>query len=345
MRAVIDDGPYTGQAALEAGLVDRLAHEDVVLSELRQGEGASRPLPAMRRVDLDDYQARVLPTSPEGRPSIAVVHALGPILRGTNGFDSSTAAADDVAAALAAAREDPAIRAVLFRISSPGGSAVGSETIGREIVRLRGAGKPVIVSMGDVAGSGGYWIAADADMIIADPATLTGSIGVLAGKPVLEDLWSWLDVQWSATSHGANAGIWSLNKPYTPAEQAKVNAALDSIYAAFKERVAAGRGLSPEQVEEIARGRVWTGAEALPIGLVDQLGGLFEAIGAVKERLGLQQHEEVTLVLFPDPRESLGRLVGRLGRSLTAVSLAAGQFLGVLSGGAQPVALAPAVVR
>ncbi|HEX2529122.1 MAG TPA: S49 family peptidase [Geminicoccus sp.] len=337
---LIDGGPYTGQAALAAGLIDRLAFEDVLLEELRRGAGAPDG-GRLQRVDLDDYAERGERAAPESAPVIAVVHALGPILRGTTGFDDSTAAADDVAAALSAAREDQSVRAVLFRISSPGGSPVASETISREIERLKDAGKPVVVSMGDVAGSGGYWIAADADVIMANPATLTGSIGVIAGKPVLDALWAWLDVNWTLTSRSEAAGIWSLNKPYTPAELAKVNASVDAIYAAFKDRVAAGRGLTAVQVEDVARGRVWTGAQAKPAGLVDELGGLFEAIGATKKQMGLREEDEVALVLYPDPSESFGRMIGRLTRGLTGAMALGDRLAGLVTVGPGAVGMSP----
>lgn len=331
--AVIDQGPYVGAAALEAGLVDRLDHEDVVLGELVRSDGG------LRRVDLDDYRERTMPDPDEAAGRIAVVHAVGPILRGSAGFDGQAAAADDVADALAAAREDPDLRAVLFRISSPGGSAVGSETIAREIARLKAAGKPVIVSMGDVAGSGGYWIAAEADMILAAPATLTGSIGVIAGKPVLQDLWDWLEVNWVSTSRGRHAGIWSPNRPYTPEEQAKIDGMVDAIYQAFKDRVAAGRGLDPAAVEEVARGRVWTGAQAEPLQLVDRIGGLSEAIAVAKDRIGLNPSDEVALVVLPDPDKGLAQLLGRMSRGLIGTVSLVERFLGAAAGGGSAAAM------
>ncbi|WP_222182646.1 signal peptide peptidase SppA [Geminicoccus harenae] len=342
---LIDAGPYTGEAALAAGLIDRIAHEDEVLNGLYGGSASGSVVgPARwRRVAVEDYWVR---SHPEGEfPQVAVIHAVGPILRGGGGLQGQTASADDVAGALAAARQDDDVQAVLFRIASPGGSAVASATIGREIDRLKEAGKPVVVSMGDVAGSGGYWIAADADLILAGPATLTGSIGVLAGKPVLQDLWEWLEVNWLTTSRGENAELWTLNRPYTPAEQAKVDGMVDTIYRAFKERVAAGRGLSAEAVEEVARGRVWTGEQALPIGLVDRLGGLADAIAAVKERLGLQPDQEVSLVTLPDPGSDLFRLLGRLRRGLTAVDTLLGGSLGVLANGPAVMTLPPPAVE
>lgn len=341
---LIDQGPYTAQAALDAALVDRLDHEDVVLRELIRGQGLAGGGSA-RRIDLDDYRERSLPDRDPAGPRIAVVHAVGPILRGTVEFDAQTAAADDVAAALAAAREDPAVRAVLFRVSSPGGSAVASETIGREIDRLKAAGKPVIVSMGDVAGSGGYWIAAGGDVILADAATLTGSIGVIAGKPILQDLWAWLDVNWVTTSRGGNADFWSLNEPYSPAQQAKVNGALDAIYGAFKERVAAARGMSAAAVEEVARGRVWTGEQAVPIGLVDQIGGLSDAIAVAKERIGLRPEQDVVLVSLPDPDEGLSRLLGRLSRGLIGTGVMLERLIGTIAGGSGILGMSQPSIR
>lgn len=344
--ARIDAGPYTGQAALDAGLVDQLDYEDVVLSALVQGEGGGTDASgSMKRIALEEYQARTLLDPEDARARIALVHAVGPILRGASDFGRSTAAADEVAQALAAARADPDLKAVLFRISSPGGSAVASETIRREIERLKQAGKPVIVSMGDVAGSGGYWIAADADMILASPATLTGSIGVIAGKPVLDDLWDWLEVHWTTTSRGDHADIWSVNKSYSPEEQAKIAASVDWLYQSFKERVATARQLSVAEVEEIARGRVWTGAQAMPIGLVDRLGGLSEAILVAKAKIGLGADDQVALVPLPDPDQDLGRLLGRLSRGLLGTGVLLDRLQAMMAGGGSMVGMTPPSIR
>ena len=331
---LIDAGPYTAQAALDAGLIDRLAYQDVLLNELVSGQGqdaADGSAPVLQRIDFDQY-ASSASSEPKPKARIALIEAIGPIVRGSAEFENGMVAADDLAAALATARRADDIKAVLFRIASPGGSAVASETIGHEVDRLRQAGKPVVVSMGDVAGSGGYWIAANADVIIADAATLTGSIGVIAGKPVLQDLWSWLEVNWVTTSRGAHADIASLNKPYSAEERAKVDHAVDAIYQAFKNRVAAGRHLSEAAVEKVARGRVWTGEQAVDAGLVDGVGGLTDAILVAKERIGLARGDQVELVAIPGPDTGLRHLLARLGRRMRGASVVLDRLAGVLAG-------------
>jgi protease-4 len=200
------------------------------------------------------------------------------------------------------------VRAILFRVDSPGGSAVASETIWREAVRARQAGKPVIVSMGDVAGSGGYYVAAGADKIIAQPATLTGSIGVVAGKMLTEDFWGKIGVTWDSVQVGRNAGMFSMLKDFTPAEKQRFESFLDAVYAGFKERVAAGRRMAADAVEQVAKGRVWTGEDAKARGLVDELGGFDLALRRAKEAAGLPPDEPVTLRTFP-PERSFGEIV------------------------------------
>ena len=162
----------------------------------------------------------------------------------------------------------------MLRVNSPGGSYVASDTIWREVVRAREAGKPVVVSMGDVAASGGYFISMAADAIVAQPGTVTGSIGVLSGKPVLADLLGRAGVTTDSVVEGAHSAMFTTSRPFSDDEWALVNSWLDHIYADFTGKVAAGRGLTAERVHELARGRVWTGADALANGLVDELGGL-----------------------------------------------------------------------
>jgi protease-4 len=210
--------------------------------------------------------------------------------------------ADTVAGALAAATDDPQVEAILFRIDSGGGSAVASETIGHEVRRAVQAGKPVIVSMGDVAASGGYWIAMDASKIVAGAGTLTGSIGVFAGKPVLDRFWQDIGVVWGRVQRGENADMWSTGLDYDARGRARLEAFLDRIYETFLEGVARGRALSPEAAAKAAQGRVWTGAQAKELGLVDELGGFARALEVAREAIGLEPDWPVELRLFPPPR-------------------------------------------
>ena len=194
---------------------------------------------------------------------------------------------DTIAAALRSAVADDHIRAVVLRVNSPGGSYVASDTIWREVVRARAAGKPVVASMSDVAASGGYYISMAADAIVAQPGTVTGSIGVLTGKPVLGQALGKAGVTSDSVTQGQHAAMFGTTHPFSEDEWALVNNWLDHIYADFTGKVAEGRHLSAERVHEIARGRVWTGADALERGLVDELGGLDDAAAIARRRAGL----------------------------------------------------------
>jgi protease-4 len=290
-RALIDAGPYLAADALAARLVDALGYRDEVYAEVHKQAG-----PGARLLYLGRYQrsrslaerARKLP-----RPSedvVAVIYATGLIRRGRSGrgpLSSGAMGCDTVAAALRAAAADHRAKAIVLRVNSGGGSYVASDVIWREVVRAREAGTPVIASLGDVAASGGYFIAMAADAIVAQPGTITGSIGVLGGKPVTRALLGQVGVTTDSVTEGAHADMFSTSRPFTEEEWAKVNAWLDRIYEDFTSKVASGRKLSPEQVHKIARGRVWTGADAAANGLVDHLGGLDAAVTLAHRRAGL----------------------------------------------------------
>src|SRR6202011_2282066 len=195
---------------------------------------------------------------------------------------SSGMAATEITRAFRAAVRDSKVRAILFRVDSPGGSVVASESIWREVVFARERGKPVVVSMGDVAGSGGYYVAAAADKIVAEPATLTGSIGVLAGKVVVADLFKKLGVSTDSAQIGANAAMFASTSEFSAREHSRLEAFLDDAYKGFKDHVADGRHMTQEEVEKVAKGRVWTGADAKAHGLVDELGGFAVALRLAK---------------------------------------------------------------
>jgi protease-4 len=186
-----------------------------------------------------------------------------------------------------------------LRVDSPGGSVTASETIWREVSKARERGKPVVASMGAVAASGGYYVSMCADAIVANPATITGSIGVVTGKLVARDLKDRLGVGSDAVRTNANADAWSINAPFTPEQQAQVEAEADLFYTDFVERVARGRNLSVDAVDAVAQGRVWTGADALEHGLVDELGGLRTAVRRAKVLAGLEEDAKVRLVGYP----------------------------------------------
>jgi protease IV len=313
LGAIVDGGPYQAAEADKLHLVDHLGYRDEAIAAARARAGGTaallHPLPYLDRAGRPNAEG----------PTVALIYGTGIIQRGSSTENplsgSGVLGADSVAHAFRSALADPKVRAILFRIDSPGGSAVASETIWRETVRARDANIPVIVSMGDVAGSGGYYIAAAADKIVAQPATLTGSIGVVAGKMIVAGLWDKLGVSWGAVQQGGNAGMFSTIEDYTPEGERHFESFLDTVYAGFKDRVAAGRRLDKDSVEKIARGRVWTGEDAKARGLVDELGGYDTALRLARVAAHLDAAAPITLKVYPPERpageELLARLLGR----------------------------------
>lgn len=310
LRDLIDHGPLLTEEAVTAHLIDHIGDREDAIASLRSAIGAqSQP------ISLSAYLDRAGAPHQRG-PTIALIYANGLIARG-GGSDSPLSeggvlGADTVVRAFRLATNDSSVRAILFRIDSPGGSAVASETIWREVKRAHDAGKPVIVSMGDVAGSGGYYIAAPADKFVAEPATLTASIGVVGGKLILDGLMKKLGINWQSVEIGSDASGLSALQDFTPQEYARFEAMLDDVYAGFKKRVADGRKLSADAVEEAAKGRVWTGEDAKPLGLVDELGGFSTALALAKQAADIAADQDVTLKLFPPPENKLGTILARL---------------------------------
>jgi protease-4 len=292
---LVDAGPYLAGRAQAEGLVDQLGYRDEVYAEARKLAGPDAAVLYLGRYQRSKALAErarstvtKLPGSRE--PGIALIYATGAIRRGRSGRGVLTGGAmgsDTIAGAIRAAVRDEHVRAILLRVNSPGGSYVASDTIWREVVRARAGGTPVVVSMGDVAASGGYYISMAADHIVAQPGTITGSIGVLTGKPVAGAALGRAGITSDRITQGAHAAMFSQLEPFSAEEWALVNDWLDHIYADFTGKVATGRGMTPEQVHEVARGRVWTGADALAHGLVDELGGIDRAAAIARRRAGL----------------------------------------------------------
>jgi protease-4 len=295
-------GPFLAAQALADGLVDGLLYRDEVYEQVRREAGPDATLLYLQRYQrtqslgdlprrLGSSAAGIVPGQQER--FVATVYAHGAIRSGRSGRGGpggSGMGSDTVAAALRAAAGDDAVRAVVLRVNSPGGSYTASDVIWREVVRLRAAGKPVVVSMGDVAASGGYFIAAPADVIVTQPGTITGSIGVFMGKPVLRDLFDRAGIATDTVADGVGAGVatmFSSSRPFSESEWTRINAWLDAVYADFADKVAAGRRLPADRVHELARGRVWTGADAIANGLADEAGGLREAVAIARKRAGL----------------------------------------------------------
>jgi protease IV len=290
-RALLDRGPFLADDALAEGLVDALGYRDEVYADVRKEAGPDAILQYVARYQRTHAlteRARKLP-NPRER-FVAVIYASGPIRQGRSGrspLGGSSIGSDTVASALRAATSDDRVRAVLLRVNSPGGSAVASDTIWREVVRTRAAGKPVIVSMSDLAASGGYYISMAADVIVAEPGTITGSIGVITGKPVLEEAFGRIGVTTDSVSVGSGAAMFAPTHPFSEEEWQRLNTWLDAIYRDFTEKAASGRRMTVEQVHEVARGRVWSGADAARNGLVDELGGMADAAEIARRRAGL----------------------------------------------------------
>jgi protease-4 len=309
VRALIDRGPFLGAEALKAQFVDALAYRDEVYAQVKAQAGEQAKL-----LFLSKYLARA------GRPdttgdTIALIYGVGAVRLGTSDYDplmdGSTMGADTVTAAFRAASEDPEVKAILFRIDSPG-SYVASDAIWRETIRAREAGKPVIVSMGNLAGSGGYFVAMAANKIVAQPGTITGSIGVLGGKILTTGLWDKLGLAWDEVHTSANATLWSSTHDYTPAQWAHLQEWLDRVYNDFTTKVAAGRQLPKERVLEIAKGRIWTGEDAKERGLVDELGGFPVALRLTREAIGRVPDAPIHLKLFPERVSPWEALLERL---------------------------------
>jgi protease-4 len=226
----------------------------------------------------------------KNQPGIALVEGFGGIVTGRSRrtpLQGPVMGSDTVSAAIRAAVRNDKVRAIVFRVDSPGGSAVASDTICREVECAREAGKPVIVSMGALAGSGGYYVACSADAIVAEPGTLTGSIGVLGGKFVTTGLTDRVGLSYGSVQRGDHARMYSTHRPFDDGERERMDAWLDRVYVDFTGKVAKGRSMTRDAVHEVARGRVWTGADAIGNGLVDELGGLRRAVELARARGGL----------------------------------------------------------
>ncbi|MBB4853065.1 protease-4 [Mycobacteroides chelonae] len=307
--ALADRAPLRRTDAVAGGLVDRIGYRDEAYARIGELTGVrnGNELPLLylaRYARATRPQAPSLPALPgrSSRPTIGVVTLAGPIVSGRSGprlFPPGPASGGDVIAqALRDAVADDSVAAIVLRVDSPGGSVNGSETIWREVVRAREAGKPVVVSMGAVAGSGGYYVAMAADTIIANPGTITGSIGVITGKFITRGLKEKLGVASDTLRTNANADAWSSNEPFTDEQRDLVEAEIDMHYDDFVQRVAEGRNLSVDAVKAVAQGRIWSGRDALEHGLVDELGGFRDAVTKAKKLADIDA-DDVRVVNFP----------------------------------------------
>jgi protease-4 len=297
VRTLVDQGPFSSNDAVKEHLIDHIGGRDDVFAAAAVKAGGKDTTISVEQYGDDEGSPH------RSGPVIAVIDADGLILSGSANPSPFTAAAgvgaDDLARAFREATDDSQVRAILFRIDSPGGSAVASETIWEATLRAKKAGKPLVVSMGDLAASGGYYIASNADTIVAEPGTLTGSIGVVGGKFAIGGLSDKLGIGWDSVQVGANAGLSSVTQDFSPEGYARLQKLLDDFYAGFKSRVAQGRKFDAAKIESVAKGRVWTGEEARANGLVDALGGFDVALDLAKHAAGIAIDSDVTLKRYP----------------------------------------------
>lgn len=334
VRKLVDNGPYLAQEALEVGLIDRIGYWDEFIDEGMEIEGEE-----IENVFLEDYLAGIDRPNSEG-PKVALIYGNGAIEMGGggdgDGFEGDGFMAHRVAEAFSDATDDEEIKAILFRINSPGGSYIASDIVWREVRRASAAGKPVIVSMGATAASGGYFVAMPADRVIAQPGTITGSIGVFGGKVITEKLWARFGITWDELHVGENAGMWSFIRDFPVGGEKRFREMLDFIYKDFTAKAMEDRGMDASQMDLVARGRVWTGKDALDNGLVDALGGYDEAVTEVRKALKLDAEDGITLALWPKPQSPFDEVMkmlqgGGMPLAQLGTSLFGGEEAGVIA--------------
>jgi protease-4 len=328
VKAAIDNGPHTASAAKELGLITRVAYEDD-LPGILKGDKADATIKLAKRygkkkidTDFSGFAGMVkmmnmlMGLEPQTRrslnPKIAVIHATGMIMPGQSSSDilgDSVLGGDTLVKAIEKAASDATVKAIVLRVDSPGGSALASDLIWRAIEKVE---KPVVASMGDVAGSGGYYIAMGADAIFAEPGTITGSIGVVGGKIALEGLYKKIGITTSVVARGKNSGILSSTTGFTDSEREAMTKLLLDIYKQFTEKAAKGRKMEYDKLEKLARGRIYSGATAVKLGLVDKLGTLEDAVEHAKQLAKLGPDDKVERMILPKPSSPLESLLGPL---------------------------------
>ncbi|MBD0325993.1 MAG: signal peptide peptidase SppA [Pyrinomonadaceae bacterium] len=322
VRAIIDNAPYGAHDAQKIGLIDGASYRDEVENELkgRLGYKESDELRLTRGEQYQEIEPESLGLNKGER--IAVIYGTGSIGSGkseNSPFGEQSIGSDTMVKAIDDARKDNTIKAIVIRVDSPGGSSYASDVIWRAIELARQK-KPVVISMGDVAASGGYYIACNANKIVAQPSTYTGSIGIFAGKPVVKEFYNWLGITNEYVLRGKNAGLFRETEKFTPEERDKFFGIIKSTYYdEFVPKVAKGRGRDPEYIDSIGQGRVWTGAQAKEKGLVDEFGGLDKAVEIAKQLAGIPADKGVRRVILPYPRGFFESLFG--GDSEEAIKL------------------------
>lgn len=337
LQELVDRGLILDREALEAGLVDVLDYSDTLIERIRSDITGKPDSKSLKFVDINSYVRHhpsitnvkgnnppfpVVTKDKENKktvetaaPKIALIYAVGAIVPHMTRADmpgvfmgGQNISATDMSRTFNEAIDDKNVKVIVLRLDSPGGSPSASETLRAKILRAQAKGKKVVISMGETAASGGYWMAAPADYIFATPLTLTGSIGVAGGKFVLAGLWEKVGVNWDSVEWGANAGLLSANEPYNEAQRARYAAMMDNVYDSFIARVAEGRKMDPVQAELLARGRVWTGRQARQKGLVDEIGSLDDALDYAARLAGAEDRHGVQMEILPKPETAWERL-------------------------------------
>jgi len=326
VKQLIDTGLFTATSAKEAGLIDTVSYDDATSTRLQDQLGVDEvdivAKYGRKKVDTDfsgmmgfiKLFELMTGAEPSNRTSkhkkIALVYAVGPIMTGSSSaslFGGEVVGSDTIVKALRKANKDETVAAIVLRVDSPGGSALASDLMWREIQRIE---KPVIASMGDVAASGGYYISMGCDKIFAEPGTVTGSIGVVGGKIVTSGLFEKVGVTTEVISRGKNTGILSTESKFSDSERKAYKETMEDIYRQFTTKAAEGRGMKIRQLEKLAGGRVWTGRQAKENGLVDELGTLRDAILAAKKEAGMGEDDKAELLILPEPTSIFDELLG-----------------------------------
>lgn len=322
VKVLIDNAPYNASQAKDAGLIDGVMYQDEVEKELKKrlGYKESDDLNMARAGDYRQISQESLGLNKGEK--IAIVYAAGDIVSGKSQFGSSgqeTIGSDSLVKALNEVRDDKTIKAIVLRVDSPGGSGLASDIIWRAVESAK-AKKPVVVSMADVAASGGYYIAAGANKIVAEPSTITGSIGVVGGKPVIKGFYDWIGVTNEYVLRGKNAGMFRESEKFSDTERKKFEEFLQTTYDQFIERVAKGRGKDKTYIDSIGQGRVWTGLKGKEKGLVDEYGGLDKAIEIAKKEAKIPAEKGIQRVIRPQPPTFFEELLSGAGEEAEANS-------------------------
>lgn len=345
VKAVIDVGLHSATDAKKIGLIDRVGYEDSITEQIKgdrkEAEVKFAKGYGKKKLDTDfsgitgmakmmNLMMGVEPTTRKSTAAkIAIINAVGPIVSGNSSADfmgDESMGSTTIIKAIRQARDDSTVKAIVLRVDSPGGSALASDLMWHELETLEGK-KPFVVSMGDVAASGGYYIAMGADRIFAEPGTLTGSIGVVGGKLAFEKFYEKIGITTSVVHRGKNSGVLSMTTPFSDAERETMQKMLNDIYAQFTTKAAAGRKMEVEKLEKMARGRVYTGAQALKLGLVDELGTLADAIAFAKKSAGLDPEQKMERLDLPKPISPFEQLFGPVDPGAASLNAGASAWM------------------